>query len=452
MERSEMEGIGNMSPVVATAHPLLDQVEALPVGPGWIEELRRVGREYFARVGLPTTKDEEWRQTNVAPLTRQVFALPREAGAVTSGQVARFAWPGLEAHQLVFCDGYPVPEHAGAMDLPKGVIACSLSRAIERYRELVEPHLGQYARADSEAFTALSAAYLREGAFIYVPYGIELDRPIHLLFISTGGAVGAMTHPRNLIVAEESSSVQVIEQHAGVDATAYFSNAVTEFVVGANAHASHYFVERESPQAYNISTLQVQQHGDSDFASHSVLLGGKMVRNNVNVVLAGEGSQSLLNGLYLPDGDRHIDNHMRVRHAAGHCDSRQFYTGILSDEAVGVFIGRIVVDPGAQKTDAKQTSRNLLLSERAYAHARPQLEIFADDVKCTHGATVGELDASALFYLRSRGIAREVARGMLVYAFAFESLERLGLQPLRDQLGRLILQQLRLGDAVESML
>lgn len=443
-----------MTQVMETNSGLLGQVEALQTSdaPAWLTELRRCGREHFESVGLPHTKMEEWQQTNVAPIGKTAWQLPEPGATVDQAALDAFAVPGLDAYSLVFVDGQFDSALSEVGNTPDSVLIGSLAEALSSGGGALQAHLGQHARPDSEPFVALNTAYLDDGAVVRVPDGVKLDRPVHLLFVSRDTDHPTMTHPRVLVIVGDGSEAHVIEHHVALGDKPYFTNAVTEFIVGAKAKASHYFIERDAPTAYNVSTLQIHQDTESDFHSHTVLLGGKLVRNNVNPTLAGEHVHSLLNGLYVPDGDRHMDNHMYVHHTHPNCDSRQYYTGVLRDKASGVFIGRIKVDRPAQKTDAVQSSQNLLLSDDAHAHNRPQLEIFADDVKCTHGSTTGEIDEQSVFYLRSRGVPEHVARGILVYAFANEAIDRMELEPVRQYLARLMIHHLGLGREVESVL
>jgi Fe-S cluster assembly protein SufD len=252
-----------------------------------------------------------------------------------------------------------------------------------------------------------------------------IEQPVYLLFVSTETDGPMMSHPRNLIVAEENSQATIVEDYVSLGGGAAFCNTATELVAGDQAVISHYMIEREHTQTFNISTLRLQQGRASNVASHSILIGGALVRNNVHPVLAGEGAECLINGLFIGNGHQHLDNYMLVEHASPRCSSRQFYNGILDGHAHGVFHGRIIVHKDAQKTDAKQTNRNLLLSDDAQIDTKPQLEIYADDVKCTHGATIGQIEENALFYLRSRGIDEISARRLLLMAFAGECLERM---------------------------
>lgn len=419
--------------------------------PEWLAARRAAAWTTFEENGFPTPKTEGWQFTDLRPITQGQFSLPSpEAGeAIDADMVARFAIPDLDAHQLVFVDGIFIPALSTIGDLPTGVVICSLGEAITSHADLVEPHLDHYAEAEWDAFTALNTAMMSDGAFVHVADDAKADKPILLTFISTGGEP-IISHPRVLIVIADRARAEVIENHITLADGAYFTNAVTEIAVGEEAEAHHYFIEDDSEQAYNVSTLAIYQQARSDFRSHTILLGGKLVRNNCHPILDGEKIHSMLNGLYLPDGSRHMDNAMYVHHKKPGCDSRQYYTGIMRDKASAVFSGRIKVERPAQQTDAVQESRNLLLSDDASIHSQPQLEIFADDVKCTHGATIGQLDDDQLFYLESRGIPRETAQSILVYAFAAESIDRMDQPEVADYLGQKMIEHLRLG-AAESI-
>lgn len=446
--------------------------ERLHAGAAWLKPMRSAALKRFSDIGFPTTKDEEWRFTNVAPIAKTAFAIAGESPIrLPAQQIRHFNFPGLACHQIVFVNGLFAPHlsliFAGGRELPAGVKILPLAKVLELDRKLIEPHFARYAVEQQDAFTCLNSAFIEDGAFIVVPKGVELDQPIHLLNISIGnsggsgagdsgarnsGAGAIMTHPRNLIVADRDSRICIIEHYVSMDDATYLTNAVTDVVVGDNAHVEHYFIEQESPQAFNVSTLRVHQQRGSRCTSHSVLLGGKLVRNNVNAVLGGEGCDCLINGLYVGSDSQHMDNHMRVEHAQPHGDSRQFYKGILNDRSSAVFSGRIIVNPGAQKTDAKQTNKNLLLSDEAHVDTKPQLEIYADDVKCTHGATIGQLDDEAIFYLRARGLSLSAARSLLIHAFAGESLNRMSIEPVRNYLDTLLLARLPGGEILKQVL
>ena len=316
-----------------------------------------------------------------------------------------------------------------------GIIVCSLACALAEHRDLVEPHLARYANYSAHAFAALNTAFLHDGAFIYLPPEAVVEEPISLnSTVTTASEPPLMWPRRRLIVAGRNSQATICERYSGAPALTYFTNAVTEIVLDEGAIIDHYKVQQEGDAAFHIATTQIQMGRSSRFSSHNLTFGGKLTRNDINAILDGEGCECTLNGLYMGDGEQLIDNHTRIDHARPHGTSHELYKGILDGKARGVFSGRIYVHQDAQKTDAKQTNQTLLLSDDAIIDTKPQLEIFADDVKCTHGATVGQLDAESLFYLRSRGIGREEARALLTFAFANDIIGRVKIEPLRAEL------------------
>jgi Fe-S cluster assembly protein SufD len=430
-----------------------DFEKGLPGGTrGPLHRLRQAALERFAALGFPTLEDEEWRFTSVAPLARAPFRLAGPQ-AVTPERLERVALRTGPGSRLVFVNGRYVPELSSVGHLPDGVILGSLAAALRDHPEQVEPHLARHADYEDQAFTALNTAFLHDGAFLVVPRGKVVEEPIQLLFVATAPAGPAVAHPRALIVLGTSSQARVVEGYAGLGEGVTFTNAVTEVVAGENATLDHYKVQREGRQTFHVHTLQVHQSRSSTFANHAVTLGGSLVRNEINAVLAAEGCSCTLNGLYLASGRQHVDNHTVIDHALPHCESHELYKGILDGQAHGVFNGKIYVRQDAQKTDAKQTNQTLLLSADATINTKPQLEIFADDVKCTHGATVGQLDAEAVFYLRSRGLGREQARRLLTFAFANDIIGRVRVEPLRAQLEEALLaaQQLPQQPAEEAV-
>jgi Fe-S cluster assembly protein SufD len=404
--------------------------------PRWLETLRQDAFAYFSETGFPTTHDEDWRFTNVAPVRNTSFDL---AGPerVSEGQLETFGAAQFATH-LVFVNGLFSKELSVLGAMPKGVKVGSLAAQIEGDSASIEPYLGRYLNFRRDAFCALNTALFEDGVSIEVPDGVHVEQPIYILYVTVPGDRPTMNHPRNLIVAGKNSQVTVVEDYVSLGEGTTFSNAVTELAAGGNASVSHYMIVREGDSAYNFSTLRIQQGRSANVATHSLLLSGALVRNNVHPVLAGEGSECLINGLFMANGLQHMDNYMLVEHASPHCDSRQFYNGILNGQSHGVFHGRIIVHKDAQKTDAKQTNRNLLLSDDAQIDTKPQLEIYADDVKCTHGATIGQVDENALFYLRSRGLAEAAARHVLLLAFANECLDRMNSPQVREHLERLV--------------
>jgi Fe-S cluster assembly protein SufD len=409
---------------------------------GWLRKLREDAFASFCEVGFPTTHDEDWRFTNVSAIAQTTFRLP-EKGAfpIARPQIDAFRLPAA-ACQLVFVNGCFAPKLSSIRKLPAGLEVGGLAEKIENDPGSIEPHLGRYLNTGRDAFAALNTAFLEDGAYVHIARRAVIEEPIYVLYVSTTGDAPIMNHPRNLIIAETESQAAIIEDYISVEGGTAFCNTVTELVAGDDAVVSHYMIEREHRETFNISTLRMQLGRGANVSSHSILLGGALVRNNVHPVLAGEGAECLINGLFIGAGRQHLDNYMLVEHASPHCGSRQFYNGILDDQAHGVFHGRIIVHKDAQKTDAKQTNRNLLLSDDARIDTKPQLEIYADDVKCTHGATIGQIEEDALFYLRSRGIDEISARKLLLAAFASECLDRMKQEPVRDFLEGLISRHL----------
>lgn len=422
---------------------VFDELQKRAAGqPAWLRELREHAFTRFCQTGFPTTKDEDWRFTNASAISQTSFNLSPDAHRpIKRADLKSFEIPGV-ACWLVFVNGRFAPELSDSGSLPSGVKAGSLAEEIANNPKALEAHLGRYINSGRDGFSALNTAFIEDGAYVHLARRTVLDAPIHLLFVSAADGRPAMAHPHTLIVAEDETQAGIIEDYVTVGSGAFFSNVVTELVAGENAVVSHYLIEREDLQAYNVSTLRLQQARSANVSSHSVLLGGALVRNNVHPVLAGEGCECLINGLFIGNGRQHMDNYMLVEHASPHCSSRQFYNGILDGNSHGVFHGRIIVHKDAQKTDAKQTNRNLLLSDNAQIDTKPQLEIYADDVKCTHGATIGQIEENALFYMRSRGIDEVTARQLLLFAFATESLERMKSHVVRGYLEEVIRQWL----------
>jgi Fe-S cluster assembly protein SufD len=418
--------------------------------PGWLRSLRQEAFARFCQTGFPTTRDEDWRFTNVSAISQKSFhAAEESASRISANELRRFRMPAATC-QLVFVNGRFAAALSDSSALPSGIRVGSLAEELASNPGALEPHLGRYINFHRDAFSALNTAFMEDGAYVYLPKRAVLEAPIHLLFVSAGEGSPAMAHPHTLIVAEDESQAGIVEDYVSFGSGAFFSNVVTELVAGENAVISHYLVEREDLEALNVSTLRLQQARSANVSSHSVLLGGALVRNNVHPVLAGEGGECLINGLFIGNGRQHMDNYMLVEHASPHCSSRQFYNGILDGNSHGVFHGRIIVHKDAQKTDAKQTNRNLLLSDNAQIDTKPQLEIYADDVKCTHGATIGQIEENALFYMRSRGIDESSARRLLLFAFANESLERMRTSGVREYLEDVIRQWLPEGKPKEG--
>jgi Fe-S cluster assembly protein SufD len=408
--------------------------------PAWLKELRDGGIARFGELGFPTTKQEAWRFTSVAPLVETPFALASvpDTRHLTPAQIAGFIVG--DGPRLVFVNGHFSAALSRATGLPAGTRVESLAGALKTDHPSIREHLGKYAGFADRPFAALNTAFVSDGAFVHVPAGVTIEEPIELLFVAAPATGGAprVSHPRNLIVVERQARATVVETYAGLGDGVYWTNAVTEVVAGDGARVDCYRVQRESDRAYHVAVTDIHQGRDSAVNLHAVSFGGALARHDLRGTLAGPGGYLILNGLYVLAGEQHADHHTAIDHAAPHCESHEYFNGVLDGRSRGVFNGRIIVRPGAQKTDSKQTNNNLLLSGDAHADSQPQLEIYADDVKCTHGSTVGPLDPKALFYLRSRGLGEVEARRLLTYGFAAEILNRMDVASLRAQLDRIV--------------
>jgi Fe-S cluster assembly protein SufD len=395
--------------------------------------------------GFPTTRDEEWRFTNVAALEKANRVKAERAAVVPVGvreAIARVAYP--ECSLAVFIDGFFAPELSLLADLPAGVEVASVAADKTGVGEVLDPA--------GKPFAILNALEFEDGAVVRVAAGVVAEKPIQLLYLATSATDGALrtSYPRNVFEFGENSQATLMEHHVSVGDGASFVCGVTEIVADDRAVIEHYVLQRLNDASSLIAAQQIRTGRATSFSSHQFDLGAALARHDVGCVLAGEGADVILNGLYLVEGSRLADTHMRVEHAAPHCGSHELYKGVLDGKGRGVFNGRIFVHHGAQKTDAKQTNRNLLLSKDAMANTNPQLEIFADDVKCTHGSTVGQLDENAVFYLRSRGIGELAAKSLLTYAFASDVIERVRLQPLKHELESYLFGWLPMGDVVKD--
>ena len=412
--------------------------------PSWLFPLRKAGIVRFAETGFPTIHDEDWRFTNVSPIARLPFrpAFEPSRNGLTADTINKLILKNLDATRFVFVNGHFVADLSSPKSKQQGVIVTNLAAALASDAALVEKHLGRYGGNQQDAFTAINTAFFQDGAFIHVGAGKTVEQPIHLVFVSTAKEIGAASHPRNLIVAEKGSQVTVFESYVSLSDAAYFTNAVTEISVGEGAVVEHVKIQDEAQSAFHIAGIYAHLGRSCNLAAHSIALGAKLSRNNIRTSLAGEGVECILNGLYLTKDEQLADHHMIVEHAQPHCNSHEYYNGILDGRSKGVFHGRILVRQIAQKTDAKQTNKNLLLSEDATVDTKPQLEIYADDVKCTHGATIGQLNEESIFYLRARGIGAETARRMLIHAFAGEIIERIRHHPAREELDKLVWDRL----------
>ena len=438
-ERGATRADASTAPYVEAYRALAGSGDA-SLGPSTVQSMRAAAIARFEALGFPTTKNEDWHFTSVARLLEHDFTLiTAPSGDVSAEALAPFLFAG-DWSVAVFVNGRFAPELSSLDDLPEGVRVVDLQRAWRDEPELAE-QLGQVTSYDERAFTALNTALMNDGAVVHVANDAAVAKPIHLLFVTDATAAKAMLHPRNLIIVGRHAQATIVESYVSLTDAHYFVNAVTEVVVRDGATLRHAKVQREGMRAFHVGTIEAHQARDSHYLSFSYATGAALSRTNVYTTLDGEGAGSTLNGLYLLDGEQHCDHQTLIVHAQPNCFSRELYKGILDGRSHGVFNGKVYVDPIAQKTDGKQTNNALLLSETAQVDTKPQLEIFADDVKCTHGATVGRLDEQALFYMKSRGIDANTARELLVYAFAADALETIEQQDVKHELERATLRR-----------
>ena len=408
--------------------------------PSWVKDARRAGIDRFAALGFPTTRDEDWHFTSAAAIAERDFTfVSARTGDVSREEIASFGFGASDWHTAVFVNGRFEPALSSLERLDPAARVLSLADAWTGAPELAK-RVGTILTQPG-AFTALNTAFMPDGAIVHVPKDVTLSRPIHLLFITDANAATNVMHPRNLVVAERGSKSTVVESYVSLADAAHFTNAVTEVSVADGATLEHYKVQREGRRAFHVGTIEAVQGRDSHYISFSFATGASLSRTNIYTKLAGAGCGATLNGLYMLDGEQHCDHQTRIEHVEPNCFSREVYKGVLDERSHGVFNGKVYVHPEAQKTDGKQTNNTLLLSPEAQVDTKPQLEIFADDVKCTHGATVGRLDEMALFYMKSRGVNADTAKRLLIYAFAADVLETITQPEVRVALERETLER-----------
>jgi Fe-S cluster assembly protein SufD len=425
----------NVIDVPEKAPYLADLDQAAVDGPAWVSDLREAAAARFQDLDFPNRRMEAWRHTNVAPIVRSAWTTATKPGAVSDVALAPHRYGVDGWTELVVVDGFCAAELSRMGALPESAYAGGLTAAIADDLPGVQAQLDQHTSRE-DLFSALNSAHLRDGVCIHVPKGAVIDQPIHVIHVATGAQADGVTHPRTLVLADESSDLTLIETYVSLTPGArYFTNAVTEIVVGANAHVKRFKVLEESNAAYHLSSTRVHQGQDSGFKSHSFSFSGAIARNELAVAFGGEHGECSLNGLYLLDGDRLVDNATSVDHAQPHCSSWVGYKGIIDEKSQAVFSGKIMVRRDAQKTDSNQLNQNLLLADGATIDTKPILEIFADDVKCTHGATVGQHPPEVIFYFRSRGVDERKARAMLTCGFADDVVNGVDVEALRERLG-----------------
>jgi Fe-S cluster assembly protein SufD len=403
-----------------------------------IHSLRQDAIRRFGELGFPTNQQEEWRFTNIAPITKIEFQpiLQYESNGIEKKDIQDFILN--DTIHLVFLNGMYSSKLSDITALPRGLMVGGLAETSKKYPEKVQPLIAKLVKGGENAFTALNTAFLRDGGFVSVSEDVAVDRPIQFLFVSTKRDQAYAAQPRNLIIVGARGKLNVIETYVGIGQSSYFTNVVTEIMLEENSVLEHDKLQMEGEKAFHIGTTQIQMNASTRYTANSISLGASITRNTLTAVLDAEGCECTLNGLSIGLGNQTIDNHTAIDHAKPQCNSHELYKTILDGSAKGIFNGKIFVRKDAQKTDAKQTNKTLLLSDEATINAKPQLEIFADDVKCTHGATIGQLDDEQLFYLQSRGIDAAVARDILTTAFAGDIINKISFEPLRRQIEKLI--------------
>jgi len=419
----------------------------------WVAQTRRDALERFQSEGFPTPRHEAWRYTNVRPILKQSFT-PSVAQRDDAEEIdlEKLSITPAVGPRLVFVNGHLSSRLSTLDDIDAGVRARSLAAVLDNEPDSVKPHLARQMPGCAHGFTIFNTAFAGDGALIELDAGVKATQPIELLYIVSTPNPGALAQPRNLLIAGPNSEAQIVERYIGPDGDAYFTNVVTEIVLQQDARLGHYKLQEEGDKAFHVGGLFVRHETGSRLYAHSISIGGSLVRNDVHVVLGAPHSACVLNGLYVAGGRQHVDNHTHIDHAEPDTNSNEVYKGIVDGRARAVFQGRVVVHQDAQRSDAQQSNKNLLLSRNAEVDTKPQLEIYADDVACSHGATVGQLDPDAVFYLRSRGVAEEAARGLLTYAFANDAVEKIQIVSLRERLESVIAAKLLKRDSVEELL
>lgn len=405
----------------------------------WLELVRTSAMDRFELLGFPTVHEENWKYTNLAPLAKQSF-VPANRSDKVSLDAARFVYPETKSAHLVVVNGFFSEELSDKTAL-EHVVAIDLLNAVAdaRYNKIARAYLARNAGYHNNGLAALNTAFLQSGLFLLIPKNTKIETPIQVTFVTDGETA---SFPRLLVVAEEHSSATLIESFVSTGEQQYFNNAVTEIIVKEGARLEHYRVQRESDKAFHASLTSAELGRNGSYDTTSINLGGRLSRHDISVVMDNEGAECWVDGLYLAGGDQHTDTHSVIDHQQPHCNSHQLYKGILDGNARAVFNGKVFVREGAQKTDAMQTNKNLLLSPQARVDTKPQLEIYADDVKCAHGAAVGQIDQDELFYLQARGINPELGRSLLTYGFAEEVIEKIKIDSIKHQLDEIVLRQL----------
>ncbi len=404
-------------------------------------QVRQSALQTFETLGFPTIRHEEWKYSNVKAMLAEQYNF--DVGtALTAADLLPLQIPNLEGNILYFVNGHYRPDLSQIVSPDTHLQIKSFAQAQQTDAETIGLHFSRYADFQDSAFTALNTAFAQDGVFIRIPDNRTVAEPVIVRFITDARTQNVASQPRNLLIVGRNSEVKVAESYRTLGNMAAFTNVVTEVVMAADARLEHYRIQNESERAYHIGRTQVSQAENTHYYNATITLNGGFVRNDLNIVLAGQHSESHMYGLYMPNGKQHVDNHTLVDHAMPNCYSSELYKGILNDQGTGVFNGKIYVRPDAQKTNAYQSCKNVVLSPDASMNTKPQLEIYADDVKCSHGTTTGKMNEEALFYLQSRGIPKDAARTLLLYAFAEEVVSNIKIQPIRDYLEGIIREKL----------
>jgi len=415
----------------------------------WLSAVRHTAFEAFHSTGFPTLRHEDWKYTDVRPIIKRQFSASLDSDGVDHESVSAAGFAGMGCHELVFTNGHYSKRLSTHLSLPDGVIVKPMREALSSHKDLMQEYLNRYV-AGKSAFVSLNTAFITDGVFIHIPDGVSLEHPVNLLFLAGTRQQPFAAHVRNLIILGDNARATVIETYSGAQDAEYFTNAVTEIYTSLGASLEYYKLQQESLRAYHIAYQYLRQDRDSRIESHSISLGGALARNDIHGDLAAPGASLELSGLYLAGGRQHVDNHTRIDHLQPNTSSKENYRGVLDGHARGVFNGKVVVHQDAQKTDAHQANANLLLSDNAEVDTKPELEIYADDVKCSHGATVGQLDDAMLFYLRSRAIDAETARSLLTFAFADEVISHIRFEAVRKRLESVVVGKLPDTDIIKE--
>lgn len=412
--------------------------------PAWVHDLRKNALTVFNELGFPTMKQEDWKYTNVSPIAKTLFTCSTSPVHMDPAVVKGFLVDGIDQFVMAFVNGHFVKEHSQLDGIPEGVVAVNLGAAYADHGNVIQQYLSHYVNHRKNPFTALNTAFMNDGAFVHVPAGVMVEKPIHVLSLSANGtAKHVVSHIRNLIVVEEGAQANFVFSYRSVGDHHNLTNAVTEIIAQKNSVVEAVKVQQENESAFHMEHLLAHQKETSDVRIFSLALGGAIARNDISVIIDGEAAECNLNGLYVATGEQLVDHHTFMHHIHPDCPSHELFKGILNDHGRAVFNGKVYVEPEAQKTDSKQTNRNLLLSDTAIVDTKPELEIFADDVKCTHGAAVGGMNESHSFYLKTRGITEESARGILTVGFAAEATATIVHPALRRHVDVMVVDHLR---------